>query len=1127
MKKNIYKFLLVISILLFDNLKSQTEAVSFQKNDHLINSETNIHNGIPNINLPLTNIALGSDNINVSVSLSYSAEGISEYKMISDVGKGWSLDYGGAIYKNKNKNEKDYIGDDNSAEISSEIYYYNFFGNTGRFYIGKDEANNQMVAVQLQPSKNRILFTKDSTKPNKITSFTIIDSNGNIYLFDKINIDKFRFGAYALSIHDDVPQNTKLTNSAFLLSKITNNKNQEIVSFEYETTTELVSQFIGTVQENKLKKIHVNNYGDIEFKYKPNNEPHSVKNKGSRDWYVIDKLILRDKSNNIISQYAFLDDGIFLNELRTLDKEDHIIQKYTFDYNRLNGVNLGFDGYGFTNVYDGCSLDEGALLLANSTNPKTSFINSLKSITLPTGGRIEYDFESNSIMQQNAAYDDICIYNTCYEYYDLDKIYTLDFDTNDPSLNGNLNFPNGYKPRVYVKYSYSLYPYPPSKPGVPDEIEYSLIQEDGAILAPNPFVDLTTGLPCPNIQYFEANLSQIKKVIVNGARQGYGKLEFYAVKNTRKHNNKFGYGLRIKSIKNYDAGSSTPAKWVKYEYNKFSDPLTSSGEIIEEDLTGDVLSLDDHVKPIKAVGYSNVKEINMLDNSYTKYTFYNSLDLYNFAGLNNNFVDFTTYLGRIGLLKKQEIYGTNNNILQETLLGHQSEIITLNNIKQNGLPIQKPFIKKETKTVKNYINGSNQALTTIVENNYESQFNNLIYSKETLYDGGVVEKNFQYAKEKNIQKLLDANLVGIPLETEIKNDGKVISKMETKLDNPSTLYPTSALTYNILNQNSSKKITFNSYDDQGNLTETKAENGVSSVTIWGYHKKHPIIKIAGANYAEVSILSSVTAAITASNADDDDPSNEVSLITALENVRKDDALKSYQIETYTYDPFIGITSKTGTNGLKESYLYDSSYRLLKILDSEGKTIKNYDYHYSSPIYSNDEMTDEYKSNNCMAGFLPNKYIYTVPANKYFSYINKDDANQKALQDITANGQNTANQIGGCTPLSCTITKGYDIAVLNSASLTMPDSTNFRLQMNFPYDSSLTWAVGKTVGKINGNCIAGITGPVSFTARTLNYGNWNITIYPTGNIVAKLITGSSSLPNGSIVNFDITFPINLY
>ncbi|MEE6130375.1 DUF5977 domain-containing protein, partial [Chryseobacterium arthrosphaerae] len=481
------------------------------------------------------------------------------------------------------------------------------------------------------------------------------------------------------------------------------------------------------------------------------------------------------------------------------------------------------------------------------------------------------------------------------------------------------------------------------------------------------------------------------------------------------------------------------------------------------------------------------------------------------------------YLTRAGLMKKKEIYGNNNDLIQESEFSYQPEILTFSNIKYDGQPIKKVIIKKETKTIKDKIDGV--FLTNTLENQYESLYNNVISRKQISYDGSVIESNFKYANEKNIQKLLNANIVSTPLETEVKNDGIVVGKSEVKLDNPSTLYPTSALTYNVQNQNSSKKITFNNYDDKGNLRETSAENGIPTATIWGYHQTQAIAKIVGATYTDIANLSSVTAAVSASDADDDDSSNEAALILALDNMRKDIALKNYLVETYTYDPIVGVTSKTSANGFREIYVYDPSHRISQILDKDGKVLKKYDYHYSPTIYANDEMGNEYIANNCSIGYLPNKYTYLVPAKKYFSLISQDDANQKALQDIQANGQNITNQNAGCTPLSCTISKGYDIAVLNSASLTMPNTSSFRLQMNFPYDSSLSWAIGQTVGKINGNCIEAITGTMSFAGRTFTYGNWKITIYPNGNIFAKLTTGSSSLPNGTIVNFDITFPIS--
>lgn len=1115
MKKNMYKILFVASLLSFGSYKGQTETVELQKNGHLTNSDTNLHTGVPSINFPLANIPVAGDNLNIGVSLSYSTEGISAKKLISDVGIGWNLQYGGSIFRDNSMTDTDYQTDGlYPAEVLSGIYYYNFLGNSGRFYISKDQNTDQLVAVQLEPSKNKITFQKDNAHAGKISSFSITDENGNTYLFDKIDIGYMKFANLS---SPNITSREKIYNSAFLLSAITNNKNQQVASFEYETTTELVNQVVGTIQEHKITKINVNNYGSIVFSYKSNGQPHSLKNKGDRDWYQIDKLILKDKNNNIISQYAFSGNGdSFLGELSSLDKDNNVLQKYSFDYNRVYGSH-NVDGAGYVNGYVPCSLGGGVLMTPNMTTPSTVALNSLKSIILPTGGKIEYEFESNSVAVDATP----CTSGNCYNYYDLDKIYTWTFDSTQSVSSEVFNFPSGYQGDVYVVPSISSYPplhAPP--PGVTYSIDIDLQRLGGSVIGYEPFINGNNGFDCSSIRVYQGPLWQINKGIVRGNISGYGKVDFYAVKQTRRDKNAFGGGLRIKSIKNYDAGSTTPAKWTEYEYNQFSDPLTSSGSgFIDIDL-GEISLLGSGNTAV--IGYDNVKAINRLDNTATKYTFYNPSEINSMTmGLNSSDLDFGGFLSKEGLLKKKEVYGINNNLLQETDFSYEFDAAPFNGIKYHGDVISKIFVKKDARTVKDYVNGTSQALISSGENDYDSEYTNLIYSKEVLYDGSVVEKNIKYAKEKNIQKLLNANMVGTPLETEVKNDGKIISKAETKLDDASTLYPTAALSYNVANQNSSKKIMFNSYDDKGNVRELKSENGIPSVTIWGYHQTQPIAKISGAAYADVSGLASVTAAVAASDADDNDPSNEPALILALDNMRKDDALKNYQIETFTYDPLIGITSKTAANGLRETYVYDSSHRMSQILDKDGKVLKTYDYHYSSPLYANDAMGADYVANNCGAGHLPNSYFYTVPADKYFSYISKMDANQKALQDIEANGQNAANQNGGCRPVSCTITKGYDIAVLNSGSVTMPDSSNFRIQMSFPYDSSMSWIAEKSIGKLDENCMNVTEGSI---VRQITSGEWRITIYPNGNIRARR-PSTTSIPNGTIINIDVTTPVD--
>jgi YD repeat-containing protein len=49
--------------------------------------------------------------------------------------------------------------------------------------------------------------------------------------------------------------------------------------------------------------------------------------------------------------------------------------------------------------------------------------------------------------------------------------------------------------------------------------------------------------------------------------------------------------------------------------------------------------------------------------------------------------------------------------------------------------------------------------------------------------------------------------------------------------------------------------------------------------------------------------------------------------------------------TYTYSPFIGITSETSPNSITTYYEYDGFMRLARIRDSDGNITKTFDYHY--------------------------------------------------------------------------------------------------------------------------------------------------------------------------------------
>ena len=266
-------------------------------------------------------------------------------------------------------------------------------------------------------------------------------------------------------------------------------------------------------------------------------------------------------------------------------------------------------------------------------------------------------------------------------------------------------------------------------------------------------------------------------------------------------------------------------------------------------------------------------------------------------------------------------------------------------------------------STKDYLNG--QELKTTTEYFYNNPLHYQITSQKTTFpDSSIQETKYQYAYEKGIQKLITANMVGSPLETEKIKDGKKLGRTETKYENPLTLFPTSVLSYNIadlndpLNSNptATSEVTYDFYDDKGNLLQYTTKFSIPTIIVWGYNQTQPIAKIEGATYPgqieakTTDILQSlIDAIINASNEDANDVlignPKENDLLAALDTFRKEPSLANYQITTYSYDPLIGVRSITPPSGIREYYTYDLANRLHSVKEINGKILKEYLYNY--------------------------------------------------------------------------------------------------------------------------------------------------------------------------------------
>ncbi|PWG77983.1 nucleotidyl transferase family protein [Pararcticibacter amylolyticus] len=132
------------------------------------------------------------------------------------------------------------------------------------------------------------------------------------------------------------------------------------------------------------------------------------------------------------------------------------------------------------------------------------------------------------------------------------------------------------------------------------------------------------------------------------------------------------------------------------------------------------------------------------------------------------------------------------------------------------------------------------------------------------------------------------------------------------------------------------------YDDRGNVN-CLYRNGTSLATtyLWSYGGQYPIAKIDNAEPATVySILGSN---VTGFRNNLNPTSAQVAAFLAPLN--NNTSMKNAQISSYTFDPYIGVTSITDVKGMLTGYDYDNFQRLRGVKDFNGNILKGLTYYF--------------------------------------------------------------------------------------------------------------------------------------------------------------------------------------
>lgn len=420
-------------------------------------------------------------------------------------------------------------------------------------------------------------------------------------------------------------------------------------------------------------------------------------------------------------------------------------------------------------------------------------------------------------------------------------------------------------------------------------------------------------------------------------------------------------GLRIKEIRgsetrsfNYSGGNLLMPQTTSYVYNLqyFQDASNNSSKTYLVQSSHAVTPMST-LKDGYIYGYNNVKET--CGKYSVSYEYINEPEM----SQEENYPFIPTILNcKNGLLTKKSIYEWKTCKQVE-----EYDYDTFGNKKVFGF-----VYMPHEQNVHSYIYDIEQPLLTSARKKtyYGNDFKEeeMYYSynpyfqlseKETITSLGTYKDVCLYPSDKNdnlYKQMTEANIVGIPIESQSYLNEKIISANKTEYGKQGNTYVPFAqykaemntpIDASVLKNAYVKRKDLGHYSSYGNPREIE-ENHTTTILIWSYLGMYPIAKIKNCSYSELiqylpeSTLNTIEAKSVPTEND----------WKQIEKLRLQ--LPHAMTMTMEYKPFVGIIRQTDERGFSTYFTYDNSGRLIEeyFYENDKKMIlKKYSYHYQT------------------------------------------------------------------------------------------------------------------------------------------------------------------------------------